>query len=335
MKKLVFIFVLAIIIPTSAFSQGCLSGGITFSTQAEIDAFQTNYPNCSEIQGNVTVEGSDITNLNGMNALTSFGGDLYISNNDSLTDLTGLESITYIGSHVVVYGNDTLTSLTGLEGLTSIGGELDIGTAFGGNPALTSLTGLEGLTSIGSGIFIRYNDALTSLTGLDSVSSIAGLLGIVGNPAITSLSGLDNIDAASIDDLRIYSNSSLSTCDAQSVCDYLSSPGGTINIHDNEAGCNNQSEVEASCLAVGIDDFVTDSKFSIYPNPTTGQIRIDLGNIQVITMNVLNALGVLVHTEQISAVRYMDYQLPESKGLYLIQLASLDGAINTNRVLRE
>ena len=62
--------------------QACLPDGITFSTQEQIDNFQTNYPNCSEIEGSVAISGDDITNLNGLNVLTSIGGDLMIGDQE-------------------------------------------------------------------------------------------------------------------------------------------------------------------------------------------------------------------------------------------------------------
>ena len=80
--------------------QSCLPQGITFSTQASIDNFQTNYPNCTQIEGAVTITGSNINNLNGLNVLTSIGGNLNIGLNPALTSLTGLNNLTYIGTTV-------------------------------------------------------------------------------------------------------------------------------------------------------------------------------------------------------------------------------------------
>jgi len=68
----------------------CLPAGITFSTQAEINDFQTDHPTCIEIEGDVLINGTDINNLNGLSVLTSIGGDLTIRNT-SLVDLAGLE----------------------------------------------------------------------------------------------------------------------------------------------------------------------------------------------------------------------------------------------------
>jgi len=56
-----------------SFSQPCLPNGITFLTQEQIDNFQINNPNCTEIVGGVLIEGNDITNLDGLNVITSVG----------------------------------------------------------------------------------------------------------------------------------------------------------------------------------------------------------------------------------------------------------------------
>jgi len=79
------------------------------------------------------------------------------------------------------------------------------------------------------------------------VTSIGGDLEIRYNDALTSLTGLDNIDEASINDVAIRDNISLSACEVESICDYLINPSGEIEIHDNATGCNSISEVEDAC----------------------------------------------------------------------------------------
>ena len=108
---------------------------------------------------------------------------------------------------------------------------------------------------------------LESLTGLHSLMSIGGDLLIEGNAALFSLTGLNNIDAGSIDDLYIYDNSSLSFCEVQSICDYLVSPNGNIEIHDNTMGCNSQQEVDSACVYFSIQEIQDLVKCVANPNP--------------------------------------------------------------------
>jgi len=65
MKK-VFTSILGLVFSFVGFSQSCLPDGIEFYSQSEIDNFQTNYPNCTEIEGDVAITGLDIYNLNGL-----------------------------------------------------------------------------------------------------------------------------------------------------------------------------------------------------------------------------------------------------------------------------
>ena len=76
---------------------------------------------------------------------------------------------------------------------------------------------------------------------------------ITFNAILTNLTGVENIDANSISNLSIYNNIILSVCDVQSICDYLASPNGTIEIHDNASGCNSQVEVDSTCTTVSIE----------------------------------------------------------------------------------
>ena len=298
MKKLYFTLIISLF-SLSLISQGCLPEGISFSTQEEIDSFQTNYPNCTEIEGGVSIfYGENITNLNGLSVLTSVNGYIHIEGNPELDNLTGLVSLTSIGEALTII-NSALTSLTGLESLISIGGDLRIGIAFNGwvqpNPNLSNISALENLTSIGQSLMIVENESLASLSGLENLTSIGWSLAINGNSSLTSLTGLDNISAGSIGNLDIVGNELLSTCEVQSICDYLVSPNGNINIYSNATGCNSQTEVEEACETVGIQTNNFDSEFLIYPNPATNKLFITSNNgLKIETVNIYNQFGQIV-----------------------------------------
>lgn len=83
MKKLTLLIGLAFIVQVMVYSQSCLPDGITFTSQEQIDNFQNNYPNCTEIEGDVTISGYDISNLNGLYVVTTVGGGLNINGTTS------------------------------------------------------------------------------------------------------------------------------------------------------------------------------------------------------------------------------------------------------------
>jgi len=216
-KERALIFMDSLLSPPGIPPSTCLPEGITFTTQEEIDNFQINHPNCMEIEGDVTIQGNDITNLNGLSVLTSIGGDLEIYENNELTSLIGLENLAslggslsiggfllgntaltslnslenldFINGNLTIYNNYALTSLAGLENIVSIGGSLSIV----GTNVMASLAGLADLSSIGGNLLINHNNALTSLAELENLASIGGDLDILWNDALTSMSGLENL----------------------------------------------------------------------------------------------------------------------------------------------
>jgi hypothetical protein len=245
----------------------------------------------NSIGADLNIGGNDeLNSLTGLDSLTAIGGDIHIQHNDSLISLSELESLTYIGGDIFIFTNNSLSGLSGLERIDSIAGNLTVQ----GNPVLMSMSGLDSLTSIGSYLNISYNNSLTNFSGLESLTSVGGDLIINKNNAMTSLSGLNNLisiggdltiggyfgnyslndisslgnlAANSIINLEIYNNSSLSQCDVQSICDYLSAPNGTIEIHDNAPGCNSPEEVILAC-ETAVNENKTNEP-AIFPNPAT------------------------------------------------------------------
>lgn len=328
MKKLP-LFILGVAFSHSlAFSQACLPEGITFTTQEQIDNFQTNYPGCTQIEGNLTISdgfSGSITNLNGLTVLTSIGGNLSLMANNALTGLTGLNNVTTIGGNFFLGalggGNNALTSPAGMESMTFVGGNVFIG----GNNSLSSLTGLNNLAHIGLELFIAQNEVLSNLTALENLVSIGGGLVISENNALTSLSGLENIEAGSVASLSINGNQSLSTCQIESVCIYLADPNGSTEIHDNAPGSNSPEEVNAACT-FSVEPIGLDDEIYVYPNPADKTVSIsgiDLSAIREIL--IYNQTG-----QKVLQSKPVNNTLDISKlrpGMYIVELFTDQGKV--------
>ena len=208
--------------------------------------------------------------LYGLNNVNFIGGSIYILRNDSLAAITQLNTIDSVYGELHIIGNDALINLSGLNNLSFISTELHIS----GNEALTSLNGLSNLSIIGGDLEIGTNYSLLNINDLSNISHIAGDLIVSKNSSITSLSGLNNIEPASIEDLDIHYNSSLSTCDVESICNYLVSPNGEVEIYGNAPGCNSIEEVQAACDTVSVQEIIFKDDFTISPNPCSGSVKI-------------------------------------------------------------
>lgn len=188
MKKM-FIWLAALLAWQGTSAQSCFPEGITFSSQPQINNFQSQYPNCTEVGGDMIITGANITNLNGLTSIISIEGSLVIECNPELTGLSGLNNLVYIGGDLHVEENLLITNFIGLTKLNHVGGNIIIEN----NPAMTNLAGLQGLTAIPGMLWIDHNNHLFNLTGLNNVTGIDGFIRITSNRELVTLSGLDQL----------------------------------------------------------------------------------------------------------------------------------------------
>jgi hypothetical protein len=211
-------------------AQSCLPEGITFTSQAQLDAFPTDYPGCTVIEGTVLIEESksgDITQLNGLTQVVAIGQYLEIRTNNALTNLQGLESLVSIGGRLNIASNITLSSLSGLENLSAIGASLGISS----NHALKDIEALSNLQSIAGDLSVSQNERLASLAGLDSITAVGGHLIIRSNPTLQNLTGLDAV--ASVGKvLQIDNNRNLTSLEGLAS---LTSVGEDLIVDNNPA----------------------------------------------------------------------------------------------------
>lgn len=191
-KYLPFVFKKAILAMSLCFlglrlAAQCPSGTVYLNSQAAVASFVANYPNCTEITGNLIISGAGITDVSVLdNKVKKVTGILSISNT-SLAGLNGLKGIESVGSSVSISNNDSLTSLQGLSGLSSIGNGLSIS----GNDALLALDGLANLSAL-NGLSINANSKLEDISAFSHWEE-ANFNITIGNNKLSSLYGLHNL----------------------------------------------------------------------------------------------------------------------------------------------
>ena len=278
-------------------SQSCLPTGITFLYQSQIDSFSINYPNCTQIEGNVSIGGylNDITNLNGLSTLVSIGGSCSIISTDYLVDLTGLGSLKSIGGSFTLQNNSALASFTGIDSLVTIGGQFQVYEA----NRIKNFDGLEGLKIVKQEVWIRNNDS------------------------ITSLSGLNNLIADSLAGFWADDNAMLSNCAIKSVCDFLNLPFHHADFYWNTTGCNSEYEVENACAGLSVNNAKPINKFSIFPNPATTNFRVETKELSSeIELSILNLSGqVLLKIHKFDLRTSIDIE-NLNRGIYFVKIAN-------------
>jgi hypothetical protein len=135
------------------------------------------------------------------------------------------------------------------------------------------------------------------------------------------LSGLDNIEAGSINDLNIENNTSLSTCDVKSICDYLTGEYGSAEIYENAPGCNSAEEVKENCL-ISVEENYNEFEISISPNPADDYavLSLTLSKTQPVKYGLYNLTGICLKSQE------FENQQPGRKE-YILDLTDLPAGI--------
>ena len=184
-----------ILLLTDFIAAQCPSGNVTLTTQAQVDAFPSNYPGCTHLPGSLIIGPStDILNLNSLSNLVEIAGGLSISSNDDLTDISGLNGLSFIGSNISIQFNDSLQSID-LANVSSTNMQY---INIGDNPNLETFHAPKFVPSLENYLSIRSNTSLTTLTGLDDLSYIGGAL-IINDTKVTTFPDLSGINFVGID----------------------------------------------------------------------------------------------------------------------------------------
>mgnify|MGYP005990780817 CR=1 FL=1 len=252
MKRLLLTsFLLFIVFPLIA---QCPTSSITLSSQADVDAFIIDYPNCTGLQADLYISGSDITDLSPLQNLESLE-NINISNNDNLITLNGLQNIqTITDFNFIINNNPMLENLDGLSGLFNVDVEFfDI--SF--NASLVDLDGLANASITTRDFSIMGNNVLENFDGLIGTSEIidASMFTIVNNPALVSITGLANAEITGAFDFLIANNNTLSSLDG------LEGVFGFIDI----ISINNNDALESISALSGVD---TVGMVIVMNNPT-------------------------------------------------------------------
>ncbi len=331
-STLILLLTLTIFFNSSLPAQSCLPNGISFTTQSQVDNFKANYPGCTIIEGNVTINDTNISNLDSLNSITAINGTFRLIDNNPIS-LTGLQHITSLGglridddainylygldNVEIIYGDFDIIDCHGIstEGLTSLE-EVQGDVYFNDNTGLT-IDGLPALEKIGGSLIIDDNE-ITSLEGLINVKGIGGELIIRELDSLTSLVGLDSISAQSVSNLILDLSTDLSFCSVKSICDYLIMDLGPSTIGLNSTGCNTETEITNLCLGTTSIEINEKDPIVIFPNPTRDliQIKSELERIENVLITTISGKQVVNFKWRSSSIDVSSL----SAGMYYLEI---------------
>lgn len=189
MKKAILPILFVFLFTNLAISQGCFPDGITFSSQEQIDQFPIDYPNCTIVEGDLRIQGENITNLDSLYPITEIYGSLNFWQSDSLSSIVGLYKLSHVKS-IYFQHNDLLESLDGLENLKYIDESLYISSS----AVLRDISALRNVKKVGIDLTVQGVTDIVDLSDFESLEEYSSL-SVSHNPDLQSLTGIGGMDS--------------------------------------------------------------------------------------------------------------------------------------------
>jgi len=261
-----------------------------------------------------------IDGVNCSSTSETYVGNLTIS---SQADLDAIVlSYTHIDGKLVINGAD-VTDLSKFISLIETKG-LEIRD---GNTILASLNGLGNLARVEGNFWLRRNAELIDISALSSLTEITGDLVLYENPKLPTLNGLDNL--AIVSNMYIGDRDGDPTdgegnplltnlCSLQLAANYSSL--GNFFIAEN---AHNPTPAEVAsgtnCSTLSVDSLFA-KEIIVYPNPTTGILRISDTKNQEYKVTVFNVIGkIVINSATISNQKSIDISNLE-RGVYFMNI---------------
>jgi hypothetical protein len=164
------------------------SGSLTIHNSMDQLYFGANSPLAlTEIGGDLVIEENGINDVDELINLTSVGGALTISGNNSLDDVDGLSSLDSVGGNLTVQSNRTLGDCLGFvpllgypNGPDSVGGSVTIA---------SNQSGCNSVSDIFSAVSPPGKPSITKITAGDGQISLTASVSQVGSFPVTGYRG--------------------------------------------------------------------------------------------------------------------------------------------------
>lgn len=197
----------------------------------------------------------------------------------------------------------------------------------------------DSFTWIDGNTYLQNNDTATFLlknaNGCDSLVQLNLRINRVDN----GITVLGSTLSASADSGAQYQwldckNGYVTTIPGETNKSFTPNQNGLYAVIIQQHGCADTSE----CIPitnVGISHSNFGPLFLVYPNPTTGQLNINLGlRHQDISVSVWNILGQKVSEKYIQNTNMITLDLPGIDGVYLLEVSTKDGKFAIVRVVK-
>jgi hypothetical protein len=303
---------------------------LTINTSTTGTDVQTACDSYTWIDGNTYTSSNNVaiwtlTNAAGCDSVITL--NLTINTSNTGTDLqTACDSYTWIDGNTYTSSNNSatwvLSNTLGCDSIVTL--DLTINTS---NTGIDVQTACDSYTWIDGNTYTSSNNSatwiLSNTSGCDSLVTLNLTINTV-NVGVTNNSPILVANSTGTTYQWLNCDDNFAEIPGENNQSFTATVNGNYAVVVSENNCSDTS----TCVAVtnvGIleNDFGT--AFMVFPNPTNGELSVDLGvKYNEVNIIIRNTLGQEVLKKTYSNSKVLQLNIPSESGLYIIEVSTID-----------
>ncbi|MCH8905041.1 MAG: SBBP repeat-containing protein [Bacteroidetes bacterium] len=271
-----------------------------------------------------------VSNNTATHALTNAAGcdsvvalNLTIAYSTTSTDVVAVcDSLIWIDSITYAVSNNTATYiLTNAAGCDSI---ITLNLTINNNGSIDVITACDSYTWSDGNTYTASNntatDTFTNAAGCDSVVTLNLTINTV-NVSVTTTDPSITANATGALYQWLDCNNNYAVITGETAQSFTASVNGDYAVEVTQNNCTDTSTC-VNISKVGIVENTFFNSVSIYPNPNSGLVTIDLGNLKEVSIKVFSVSGQLIYQVENINTQIHQFEFKEAPGVYIIEVSS-------------
>lgn len=159
------------------------------------------------------------------------------------------------------------------------------------------------------------------------------------HPLDTSITVIGESLSANIDSSTyrwLDCNNNFAVIAGETAQTFTANINGTYAVEISTNFCKDTSACYSiNNIAIGISEKNLDKNLKVFPNPSNGQIQVELNNATFQSISILNVLGQEIYFKEIQHLKRVNLDIPGEKGIYFIKVQTSDGQFEIVKVLKQ
>jgi hypothetical protein len=296
----------------NVYATGIFQGTVDLNPNAGVDNYTANQEDCFVIKLSPTGDFVNASVMGGAGSDYSYG-----IATDAIGGIYTCGSFTQTADFDPSNQVNALTSIGGFDAFLSKWGQCVPTSGTDVQTACNQFTWIDGNTYTSNNNSATYQ--LTTVEGCDSTVTLNLTINTV-NVAVTLNDPTLTANANSAQYQWVNCNNNFQPIAGATQASFTPTSSGSFAVVISSNGCTDTS-ICYTINNVGFDQLENETAFSVFPNPSDGHFYIEsIQPFKHTSIRIINALGVLVFSEEFGGSKLIDLKINQPAGIYFIEI---------------